>query len=292
MSRVFIQIKQHAGNYYIRTDSFGFDWLNRVEEQLANIDKKDLKLDFSNVTWFDANLCAPLAAILRRHVEGKVKIEVGSIKVKAILQKNGFLQDKISDDWGSTIQYKRFFANEFDSFLEYINLQFAKRVWPNTPDKVRKGFRVCLGELFSNASDHAKIGKDIFTCGQFYPRKHILEFTIADNGVGIRSNVVEFLGRDISALEAVEWAMSGMNTTRKGDIPGGLGLKILKEFVIAQDGRLTIVSGEAYCEVSHSGQILVKLSRPFPGTAVSIKLKTDGKNCILTAPVEHDDFAF
>ena len=53
--------------------------------------------------------------------------------------------------------------------------------------------------------------------------------------------VSQGLQREIGPSAAIEWAMKGRNTTRSGDVPGGLGLKILKEFIQLNGGRLSIV---------------------------------------------------
>ena len=49
-----------------------------------------------------------------------------------------------------------------------------------------------------------------------------------------------FMKKEISASKAIEWAMEENTTTRLGDIPGGLGLAIIREFVELNGGKLTV----------------------------------------------------
>ena len=83
-----------------------------------------------------------------------------------------------------------------------------------------------LYEIFSNAVIHSETRLGIYACGQFFPNKHRLDFTIVDLGIGIRENVRRKAGLDLTAPLAIAWAMEGKNTTKRGRIPGGLGLKL------------------------------------------------------------------
>jgi hypothetical protein len=50
--------------------------------------------------------------------------------------------------------------------------------------------------------------------------------------------------------QAIEWALQEGNTTRKGSVPGGLGLKLIREFIAMNKGRIQIVSDRGYWEFS------------------------------------------
>ncbi len=69
--------------------------------------------------------------------------------------------------------------------------------------------------------------------------------------------------------------MTGANTTRKGDVPGGLGLKILRGFIRQNGGRLVIASYNGFW--SESGKQIVRrtLASPYPGTVITIEVDTD-----------------
>ena len=95
-----------------------------------------------------------------------------------------------------------------------------------------------------------------------------------DLGVGFRRNVTAYLKKDISSSEAIDWALTGNNTTRSGDIPGGLGLKILREFIQLNAGRLIIYSDTGYWCLSKGATEKRNLTHSFPGVVVTLEINT------------------
>jgi len=81
------------------------------------------------------------------------------------------------------------------------------------------------------------------------------------------------------ADEAINWAMEGRNTTKTGPIPGGLGLKLLREFIRLNQGRIQVVSARGYWEQTPDYQVKPRLfAHPFPGTVVNIEINTSDPN--------------
>jgi hypothetical protein len=74
--------------------------------------------------------------------------------------------------------------------------------------------------------------------------------------------------------DAIEWATQGTNTTKRGRIPGGLGLKLLSEFIRVNGGLLQIVSDTGYWRMVNGGIDKRPLQEAFPGTVVSIEINT------------------
>lgn len=102
---------------------------------------------------------------------------------------------------------------------------------------LNKRFLQSLLEIFQNAAIHSQSGPGVFICGQFYPQKQRLDFTIADAGIGIRENVRQYTGRPkMNSCDAIRWALEEGNTTKTGKQPGGLGLKLLKDFICLNKG--------------------------------------------------------
>lgn len=142
-------------------------------------------------------------------------------------------------------------------------------------DALTKRFRQSLLELFLNASIHSDSKSGIFACGQFFPKKHRLDFTIADAGVGIRENVRRYTRRQkMSSCAAIEWALAEGNSTKTGRQPGGLGLKLIKDFIRMNKGKFQIVSRFGYYEFSADGDSVTKMAHDFPGTCVNIEINT------------------
>ena len=110
---------------------------------------------------------------------------------------------------------------------------------------------------------------------------------IVDVGVGMKENVRKHMRKEIEPEEAIEWATKEKNTTkpRNEEIPGGLGLKLLCDFIKVNKGSMRIVSDAGYCYWEHGSSFdneeflflnnnKMRFDYPFPGTAVSIKINT------------------
>lgn len=70
------------------------------------------------------------------------------------------------------------------------------------------------------------------------------------------------------------WAMTDGNTTKK-DVSGGLGLAILKEFITINKGKMQIISGNAYYELSNDIETISILDYFFDGSVISMNFNTN-----------------
>ena len=153
-----------------------------------------------------------------------------------------------------------------------------------------KKFRESIFEIFSNAVLHSQTEMGIFSCGQFFPKRNRLDFSIADLGIGIRQNVNKNTGLDLAPEDAIIWATEGRNTTKRGQIPGGLGLKLLSEFIDLNGGCIQIVSDTGYWRREKGEIFTARLSLPFPGTVVSVEINTaDKQSYALTHELSETD---
>jgi len=280
----------------IHSNYEGFSRLIQLASQTTGCFFDDIELDMSQAGWIDANMCAPLGAILY-----KVGRDINTIRltnvpanVEAILSKNGFLCNygwsRKKDNYGSTIEYKRFEPKDDRYFADYIEKQMIGKGIPEMSPGLLKKFRESIYEIFSNSVIHSQTKLGIFSCGQYFHKKHRLDFSVADLGIGICSNIYERRGLILSAEEAISWALEGKNTTKSGPIPGGLGLKLLREFVVKNEGRIQIVSDKGYWELSEGKVKTRAFSEPFPGTIVNIEINTaDAKSYRLVSEIRSED---
>ncbi|MCY4613238.1 MAG: hypothetical protein OXB94_06435 [Nitrospira sp.] len=241
-------------------------------------------------SWFDADMCAAIGALLYNLGENLNTVKLVNLppSVEKILSKNGFLSHygrvKIPDRWGTTISYQRFDVKDDRYFSGYIEGEFIQRSeMPTMSPRLLKKFRESIFEIFSNAVWHSRTKLGIFSCGQFFPSRSRLDFTVADLGVGIRQNVQDHVGSDLSPEEAIDWATKGNNTTKHGDVPGGLGLKLLCEFIDLNGGCLRIASDAGYWCRENGKTTLARLSHPFPGTVASVEINTADQNSYMLA---------
>lgn len=237
----------------IRHDKAGFEQLADLYVQTSDCLFDDIAIDMRSARWFDADMCAPPGAILYRLGDSVNTVDLTSInpQVEKILSKNGFLshygRKNIPDPWGTTVAYRRFDVDDDRYFSDYIAREFIhRREMPTMSSGLLKKFRESVFEIFSNAVVHSRTRLGIFSCGQFFPKQSRFVFTVADLGVGIRTNVREHMRKDISPEDAITWATGENNTTKRGRIPGGLGLTLLREFLDLNGGCIQIVSDAGY----------------------------------------------
>ena len=281
----------------IHNNQSGLEELVRLWAQTKDCLLDVIEIDMSATSWFDADMCAAFGAILYRLGEDLNTVKLANIRlgVENILSKNGFLSHyggkKIPDRWGTTIPYQRFDVKDDRYFADYIENELIHRSEiPAMSSGLLKKFRESIFEIFSNAvlHSHSKLG--IFSCGQFFPKRDRLDFSVADLGIGIRQNIKENLDLDFTPEKAIVWATEGCNTTKRGQVPGGLGLKLLIEFIDLNGGRIQIVSDAGYWLRENSKTITAPLSYAFPGTVVAVEINTaDTQSYILSSELSEAD---
>lgn len=269
----------------IRHDQAGFAALVRLASETKDCIFDDVEVDMGITSWFDADMCSAFGAILYRLGERLNTVELTNIcpNVETILSKNGFLSHygrvKIPDRWGTTIPYQRFDVKDDRYFADYIENELIHRAeMPPMSQGLLKKFRESIFEIFSNAVLHSRAETGIFSCGQFFPKRDRLDFSVADLGMGIRQNIRDVTGLDLSAEAAIQWATEGRNTTKRGPVPGGLGLKLLGEFIDLNGGCIQIVSDAGYWKRENRKTTIVPLTHSFPGTVVTVEINTADTN--------------
>lgn len=269
----------------IRHDHASFETLAMLHSQTKGCILDNVEIDMKLTRWFDADMCAALGAILYSLGERLNTVNLIHVnqEVEKILSKNGFLshygRTKIPDQWGTTIAYQRFDVKDDRYFSGYIDNQLIHRSEiPKMLPGLLKKFRESIFEIFSNAVLHSKTDMGIFSCGQFFPNRNRLDFTVADLGVGMRQNIKNYTGLKLTPEESITWATAKRNTTKRGKVPGGLGLKLLCEFIDLNGGCIQIVSDAGYWHRRNSEIVTKPLSYPFPGTVVNLEINTADKH--------------
>ena len=268
----------------IHNDHASFDALSSLHAETIKCFFTNIEIDMRPTHWFDADMCAAFGAILY-----SLGVRLNTVNligprqpVEEILSKNGFLSHygraKIPDRWGTTITYQRFDVKDDHYFSDYIENEFIHRSEiPQMLPGLLKKFRESIFEIFSNAVLHSDTDLGIFSCGQYFPRQNRLDFTVADLGVGIRRNVRDYTRKEFSPEQAIIWATAGHNTTKRGMLPGGLGLKLLCKFIDLNGGSIRIVSDAGFWQRKGEQYVTKPLRNPFPGTVVSVEINTADK---------------
>jgi anti-sigma regulatory factor (Ser/Thr protein kinase) len=280
----------------IRNDLSGFTALAALSEKAKGVSLEKVDLDFQSCNFFEANMAAPFYAVMTRYYEQLNTVLLINIRteIRIILQKNRFLCEsgfsELHDLNHTTLPFKRFKLAASDQFSDYLDQYMHDRGIPKMSDGLAKKFRQSLFEIFQNAMQHSHSEQGIFVCGQFFPKQHRLDFTIADAGIGIRENVRRFWKNDkISSCQAITWALQETNTTKQNQ-PVGLGLKLIKDFLRLNESKMVIVSRYGYYEFSASGETCRKLPYDFSGTCVIIEINTnDTKSYALKSELKSSD---
>lgn len=238
------------------SDDSGFEFLAHLNLTTYKKTGKRIFLDFDKCQWFDANLCSPLGAIIEELRDNNNDVYVLHLPqgLSDLFIKNGFYtvlvfgSDLVSDD--PLLSYQRFRLEDVGAFQSYIERYLTGNLdFPKMSERLAVSINKSILEIFNNAHIHGKC-RFVHTCWQYYPVLGTLKFTISDLGVSIRKNVNDFFktGNKIGGKESIEWAVTQGNTTRNGNIPGGLGLSLIRAFLTLNGGKLQICSSDGYWE--------------------------------------------
>lgn len=282
----------------LKSGYMGFERIINLYEKIKRINSDD-KLTIDMPYWFDANMCAPFGAILSIINKKNVGITLDCPdQVMKILQKNkflpnfGFNKPSIPDNYESTIEYIQFDVNDGNKFKKYVETHFGNDVHglPKMSQGLLRKFRESLYEIFANSVFHSETNQ-IFACGQYFHSKNRLDFSIVDLGIGFHENINKNMNLHLSPKDAIVWAMVENQTTKKGGtIPGGLGLKLIKEFIEKNNGKMQIVTYDGYWEFSNGRTTINTFSNKFPGTIVNIEINTaDSSYYFLESEIDSDD---
>ena len=244
-------------------------------------------MDFAGCIHFDANLSAALGAILNKLEEEGYRVGIKNIKggVRRTLSRNCFLKvfsnEATSLEKEDFIEYKKFCCNESTSFKQYIKTGLIeKQNFPKHTERAGDKVLESIYEIYANATNHGDCSH-VFCCGELHGDINpVLDVTIVDCGNTIMHNVNKYTKKKglitMNACEAIEWSMKSGNTTK--DVPGGLGLAILQDFIMLNKGALQIVSANGMLEYRNDNTTTSFLTDSFPGTIVNMEFNCKDEN--------------
>ena len=237
-------------------------------------------IEISFDQWFGANMSAALGGILDKLVSNFNTIIFVDIppNIRTIIQKNGFLSyyghQLIPDSNNTTIKFLKLKPTDGRFFNRYVVDELLVRPeLPGMSAMLKKKITESIYEIFINAQIHSE-SDFIYTCGQFFPKKHKIEFTITDSGIGFKNKVNKRFGKNLSSVQAIKWATTDGHSTKIG-ISGGIGLALLKEFALRNKGKIQIISDDGFYQFSAQGEETRLFQSPFPGTVVNVEFCTN-----------------
>lgn len=278
---IIIKIPRNLNN-----DIAGFNKLAEIAADTMILVGQKIYLDFEGCIFFSGNLCAVLGGIIHGVLQRRNIVEIIHLPLvlKGFLSKNRFLSHfsnlVLPDFSNTTIPFSAFNVDDELSVKNYVEEQLLNKPgMPVVSEKLKKEMVKSIFEIYVNAITHGKC-ETVFSCGQHETRKGLPEiyFTFVDLGKTIKNNVAEFLGREISGIESIEWAVSDNNSTKTENHSGGLGLKLIKEFIKLNNGILQIVSANGVWQLFRGEVITNNISLDFPGTFVTLVFNLKDKS--------------
>lgn len=267
-----------------RTNFPGFNHLSNLYARSEDLEFALVHFDFKSCSWFDANMAAPLGAIITKISDELNTVELINIpeRIRDVLRKNEFLQQygdtALPDHYGTTMPYRRVDLQDERYFASYLARHTSGKGIPRMTPALTKSFFESIGEIYSNAVLHSQSKLGVFACGQYFPRKDRFDFCITDAGEGFEGSISRAFGVNLDSIKAMRICLSEGYTTKKNE-PGGLGLKLLRKFIELNKGRIVIVSKSAYYEYFAGNESYSRLDSPFPGTCINIEINTADTTC-------------
>lgn len=271
----------------ICTNSSGFKKIISIYDNLSEFKDETVILDYYNLEWFDANLCALLEGVLYKlEEENNLSFKFDKEYLEEnfdVLIRNGFGETgEVKDCKKSTLPLKAFYPNNESGFEQYIREELLQhRGMPKLSKSTKSQIEHDLIEIFNNVDLHANTSYPVFICGQYYPKGKDLKLTIVDLGDGFLPQIKEVTKDSsvpvIDSSSAIKWAIKGNSVKPKtlGE-PGGQGLSGIYNFCKESKGVLHIASGDAYWGSDFVGTILGStrsIESTFSGATINLSFK-------------------
>lgn len=261
-----------------------FDRLFEVYQQLVRT-RPNVEIDFSRCGFLRQNAVAFIGGVIRllehRGVNLSLKLQGMQPQVYTNLEKNGFLEalgGTHGPQLGNTIPFREDRAAQVDKvgIVDYLKSKWLGRGWLHVSNRLRDAIVGKVWEIYANAFEHGASPVGLFSCGQYFPRLHVLNLTVVDFGIGIPFNVRQFASSPtLGAHKAMEWAFKPGTTTKPNGMGRGVGLDLMKQFVAINKGKLEVFSHDGHAIIDSTGERYLERACHFDGTLVNISLKCD-----------------
>jgi len=271
-----------------------FDYLFILVSQIVEVslsNRCNIELDFTRCKFLMQNAVAILGGLAKliEHNGCSVTFRWDTVneKVRRSLERNGFL-DFFGQSSSTPVDGKRkrkprnvvpfrqdLVARESD-IIRYLYQNWIGGGHVHLSPLLTDHIVAKMWEIYANAFDHADSPVGIFSCGQYYPQRHLLKLTVVDFGAGIPFRVRRHLGKRMNAADALQWAFQRGNST-KADAEGiarGMGLDLLREFVKLNQGKLEVFSYDGFARIGRM-QTFGAQHPSFVGTVVNITFSCD-----------------
>lgn len=187
---------------------------------------------------------------------------------------NYYMKNEIDYTGANVIPFDRIINEE--KMGEYVDL-----IMTLAPIHMQKEAQDILSsyifEIYQNGLYHSYSPVGVYTSGQWVPEKKEFIFSIYDMGIGIPEKVREhFKNPSLSSSKCVEIAFIEGFTTCTDKINRGLGLTRLQNFILLNNGNLTMYTDDVCCTIENGkSRVYKKLRSPIKGTLIIVSIRAD-----------------
>ncbi len=268
-----------------------FDYLFILAAQIVEVSASrrcNIELDFTGCRFLMQNAVAILGGLAKliEHNGCSVTFRWDTLneKVRRSLERNGFLNffgQPSSIPTGkrkprNVVPFRQDLVADESAIIRYLYQNWIGSGHVHLSPLLTDHIVAKMWEIYANAFDHADSPVGIFSCGQYYPQRHLLKLTVVDFGAGIPFRVRQHLGKRMNAADALQWAFQRGNSTKSDPegIPRGLGLDLLREFVKLNRGKLEVFSYDGFARIDRMQNFGAR-HPSFVGTVVNITFSCD-----------------
>lgn len=200
------------------------------------------------------------------------------------LSENGFttiFKHSLKKTGKHSIPYREDKNMVMNNIMDYLVDDWLGRGWVQVSMSLRNAIAGKMWEIYNNAFEHSKTPVGVFSCGQHFSDTDELILSVVDFGQGIPIVVRNFLSKKDRRAEklkdssCLDWAFRRGNSTCSGEVARGLGLDLLKEFVVLNGGKLEVYSNKCYVIIDKDGARYRSCDGSFSGTIFHITLRCD-----------------
>ncbi|MFI5301134.1 MAG: ATP-binding protein [Polyangiales bacterium] len=133
--------------------------------------------------------------------------------------------------------------------------------------------QLCLNEALQNVFEHAHSSVGCFVLARWHKKVGNLRLAVVDRGRGIAAALRDVpTNRDRADADLVRDAVTVLGVTSRANRVGGLGLKTIRDIVVAREGRILVSTGDTWLAASAKGVSVGPAAR-WDGTAIEIDFR-------------------
>lgn len=265
-----------------------FDNLCHAIHHEANVARyPDITLDFLDLTSFTTSVLPPLAAYLRRLVQDE-KIDFTLIEPRDHRVKERLVRTGIAH----YINYRKYSAPRLKSsrptLMQFRTTEECDTITQKIVNSALRSVKLsrqhvaalewAISEITDNVINHSESRNGGFIIHNKIPHTNIVEFTVADSGIGVSRTL-----NIPDPREAVECAVQEGVTKDKINNQGN-GLYGTYRLALASKGLFILRSWRGNLYVTRDGETHVRAERrPYPGTIVTCQVDCDEPELIKRA---------